>query len=69
MALIAQRPQPAAGDLWRFAVHDRLRNARFEEMRRVVEVTAATVTCHPPFRTASRFMSHRTRPGIDSDRN
>jgi hypothetical protein len=35
MAPTAPRLQPAAGDLWRFAVGDRLRDARFEETRRL----------------------------------
>jgi hypothetical protein len=45
MALTAQRPQVAAGDVWRYVVQDKLRNARSEETRRAVEVTATTIAC------------------------
>ena len=45
MALTANLPQVRRGDSWRFASHDRLRAARFEETRRVVEVTAERIIC------------------------
>lgn len=45
MALTAQRPRVGKGDLWRFAVSDRLRNARFEETRRVIEVATQKIVC------------------------
>jgi hypothetical protein len=45
MALTAQQPRVGNGDLWRFAVSDRLRNARFEETRRVIEVVTEKVVC------------------------
>lgn len=45
MALTAQRPAVRHGDAWRFAVHDRLRDARFEESRRVIDVEAERIVC------------------------
>jgi hypothetical protein len=45
MALTAQQPRVGNGDLWRFAVSDRLRNARFEETRRVIEAVTEKVVC------------------------
>ena len=45
MALTAQRPRVGNGDLWRFAVSDRLRHARFEETRRVIEVATEKIVC------------------------
>ncbi len=45
MALTATRPQVRRGDSWRFAGHDRLRAARFEETRRVTDVSAGRIVC------------------------
>lgn len=41
----ADRPRVRAGDLWRFASHDRLRGTRFEESRRIVAVDQARIVC------------------------
>lgn len=42
---VVGRPAVKAGDHWRFAVHDRLRDARSEESRRVIEVDAKRIVC------------------------
>lgn len=39
------RPEPRVGDLWIYRIDDRLRKARFEEMRRVIAIDAETITC------------------------
>jgi len=41
----APLPDVRAGDLWRFAGHDRLREVRYEESRRVIEVDAERIVC------------------------
>lgn len=41
----AERPLVNAGDAWRFARHDRLRQARFEETRRVLGVDKQRIVC------------------------
>jgi hypothetical protein len=43
--MTAERPLVRAGDLWRFASHDRLRQARFEETRRVLAVDKQRIVC------------------------
>lgn len=43
--MTAVRPQVRVGDVWRFASHDRLRPASFEETRRVIEVTRERIAC------------------------
>ena len=45
MPATADRPAVRRGDLWRFASHDHLRATRFEETRRVVEVSAERIVC------------------------
>jgi hypothetical protein len=45
VALTAQRPEVRRGDAWRFAVHDRLRDLRAEESRRVIEVDGRRIVC------------------------
>lgn len=45
MALTAARPDVRLGDLWRFAGHDRLRDVRHEETRRVSSVTRERIVC------------------------
>lgn len=45
MAMTAQRPEVRRRDAWRFAVHNRLRNARAEESRQVIEVDARRIVC------------------------
>lgn len=45
MSLNADLPQVRRGDQWRFSIHDRLREARYEERRRVVEVGARRIVC------------------------
>ncbi len=41
----AARPVVAAGDLWRFAAEDRLRQRSSEETRRIVQVTPERILC------------------------
>lgn len=41
----AARPVVAAGDLWRFATEDRLRQRSSEETRRIVQVTRERILC------------------------
>jgi hypothetical protein len=41
----APRPRVRVGDSWRFASHDRLRGARFEETRRVIAVSRGRIVC------------------------
>jgi len=41
----AALPDVRIGDLWRFGAHDRLRGARHEETRRVIEVGAERIVC------------------------
>lgn len=45
MTLTADRPQVQAGDLWRFAGHDWTRELRFEEKRRVRDVSSRRIFC------------------------
>jgi hypothetical protein len=43
--MTAAWPQVRVGDVWRFASHDRLRQASFEETRTVIEVTRERIAC------------------------
>jgi len=38
-------PDVRRGDLWRFVGHDRLRQARFEETRQVLDLAADRIVC------------------------
>jgi len=41
----APLPDVRRGDLWRFVSHDRLRQARFEETRQVLDLAADRIVC------------------------